>query len=213
MTTVPVTVAIPTHPGRGDASDPRSLLGQAVASVYAQTAAPAGGLSLAIDLDGEGAAVTRQQALDLVKTPWVAFLDSDDMFMPEHVEKLYGFAMDTGADYVYAWYKVMDHLGNVLEYDPVFPPGHYLDPWDPANPRQTTITVLVRTSLAREVGFVTAGPDGTIDGQRAGEDWDFTLGCNRLGRIEHLVDHTWWWRHHGGNTSGMPGQGDTRWLH
>lgn len=212
MIRVPVTVAVPTHPGRGDASNPSSLLGQAVGSVRAQTVEPIGGLSLAMDLGGRGAAVTRQEALDAVHTPWVAFLDSDDMFMPEHLAKLYDFAQDTGADYVYSWYYVLDYAGNELRHDPVFPSTHYTEPWDPANPRQTTITVLVRTDLAKEVGFVTAGPDGTIDGQRAGEDWAFTLGCNRLGRIEHLVDHSWLWRHHSHNTSGIPGQGDARWI-
>lgn len=209
----PITVAIPTHPGRGDVMDPRSLLGQAVNSVFAQTWRPTGGISLAMDLDGKGAAVTRQEALNAVGTEWVAFLDSDDMFMPRHLEKLYNFAQDTDADYVYAWYKIIDQLGNELHYDPVFPPGHYLDPWDPQVPRQTTITILVRTELAKEVGFVTQGADAVMpDGNRAGEDYAFTLGCNRLGRIEHLVDHTWWWRHGDHNTSGLPGRGDARWI-
>lgn len=201
-----ITACIPTHPGRGDVSDPGSLLARAVASVRAQTL-PAR-LSIAVDTDREGAARTRQRALDAVETPWTAFLDSDDEFMPEHLERLARHAEETGADYVYSWYWIKDPQGNILYYDPVFPPGHYLDPWDPAAPRQTTITVLVRTALAKAVGFVPPTPGETVAGQVAGEDWNFTLGCNRLGRIAHLVDHTWYWHHHGANTSGLPGQGD-----
>jgi glycosyltransferase involved in cell wall biosynthesis len=201
-----ITVVVPSHPARGDADDPQSLLGQAVASCFKQTLRAR--LIITMDRDREGAAVTRQRGLDLVTTPWTAFLDSDDMFMPEHLEALAGHAEETGADYVYSWFKVLTGDGQILEYDPVFPPGHYLDPWDPAAPRQTTITVLVRTELAKRVGFVTAPEGGEVAGQRAGEDWDFTLGCNRLGRISHLVQKTWWWRHHGLNSSGMPGHGD-----
>ena len=73
---------------------------------------------------------------------------------------------------------------------------------------------MVRTELAQEVGFLWTDDGSEVAGQRAGEDWRFTVECNRLGKISHLVDKTWFWRHHGfgqpgvaGNTSGM----GTRW--
>jgi glycosyltransferase involved in cell wall biosynthesis len=201
-----ITVVIPTHPARGDVLDPGSLVGRAVDSVRRQTL-PAR-FTVTMDDARQGAAVTRQRGLDLVETPWTAFLDSDDFFMPEHLEALAGHAEDTGADYNYSWYKILTPTGVVLEHDPVFPPGHYLDPWDPADPRQTTITVLVRTELAKEVGFVAPTPGELVDGLTLGEDYRFTLGCNERGKISHLVQKTWYWAHHGLNSSGIPGQGD-----
>lgn len=197
MTSTKVTVAIPSIPPR------KRLLHRALDSVLLQTRA-VDAISVAVDNDRRGAGVTRQRALVAVDTDWVAFLDDDDEFLPYHLEKLLHHQAETGADYVYSWYKVAVN-GRIIEDDPVFPPGHYLNPWDDANPRQTTITTLVRTELALAVGFVPP-PDGkTIDGQAWGEDWQFTLGCLAAGaKISHLVEKTWLWHHDSGNTSGRP---------
>lgn len=190
-----ITVVTPSIPPRAE------QLQRALRSVALQTL-PAAAVSIAVDLDREGAAVTRQRALDAVRTPWLAFLDDDDELMPHHLETLWRHAEEAGADYVFSWFKVVVG-GRVLEHDPVFPPTHFTAPWDRANPRQTTITVLVRTDLAKEAGFVRPNDGATVDGLPWGEDWTFTLRCNELGTISHVVQHTWLW-HHGGNTSGRP---------
>ncbi len=196
-----ITVVIPSIPVRGQ------LLTRAVRSVARQTLRPYG-LAVAIDVDREGAPRTRQRALDTVQTHWVAFLDDDDEFMPQHLDHLLSFALDGGFDYAYSWFRVVLAGGVITDHDPVFPVTHYTTPWDPANPRQTTVTTLVRTDLAKEVGFVSpASDEALIEGQRAGEDWDFTLGCNEKGKIGHLIEKTWLWHHDSGNTSGLP----TRW--
>lgn len=192
-----ITVAIPSIPPR------RDLLRRAVDSVSSQTLQPEA-LVIAYDNHRQGAPKTRQRALDQVKTTWTAFLDDDDEFMPHHLETLWNHAMNTGADYVFSWYRVMVD-GTAYVHDPVFPPTHFSEPWDPTNPRQTTITVLVKTELAQRVGFVE--PERgliTSDGQHWGEDWTFTLGCNRLGTISHVAEHTWYWHHDSKNTSGRP---------
>lgn len=183
-----ITVAIPSHPARSN-----GLLQRALTSVLCQTWTPAG-ISLAIDTLREGAPATRQRALDGVTTPWVAFLDSDDAFDPDHLESLAACANETGADYVYSyWHTAPDVL------------GHFGKPFDPANPTETTITILVRTELAKEVGFK-AMPDRY---ENTGEDFQLVLGCVALGaKIVHLPKRTWLWNHHSGNTSGMPTKGD-----
>lgn len=193
-----VTIVIPSIPPRA------LLLRRAVESVLNQTWYHVAGISIAVDTEREGAGPTRQRALDGISTPWVAFLDDDDEFLPHHIEALMQHALETGCDYAYSWFKIVSN-GHVLDTDPVFPPGHYLNPWDDANPRQTTVTTLVRTELAKQVRFVPP-PDGeTIDGQRYGEDWQFTLGCLAAGaKISHLVEKTWLWHHDSGNTSGRP---------
>lgn len=198
MTSNDVTVVIPSIPPRA------RLLRRAVYSVLNQTL-PAAGISIALDLRKEGAGPTRQRALDGVTTPWVAFLDDDDEFLPLHLELLLDHALQTGATYAYSWFKVVRPDGVIIENDPVFPPGHYLNPWDDANPRQTTVTTLVRTELAKQVRFIPPEGEDTIDGQRWGEDWQFTLGCLAVGaKISHLVAKTWLWHHDSGNTSGRP---------
>lgn len=189
-----ITVAIPSIPPR------RKMLQNAVRSVMNQTL-PAAALSIAVDVDQQGAPATRQRALDAVKTEWVAFLDDDDMFKSNHLEALYGHAIETGADFVYSWFWVPGGS------DP-FPSTHFTNPFDPENPIETTITVLVRTELAQAVGFE---PLNRGHGQNTGEDRFFTLGCLARGaHISHLVEKTWYWIHHGGNTSGLTTKGD--WL-
>src|SRR3546814_12327403 len=84
-------------------------------------------------------------------------------------------------------------------------------PWDDLAPHQTTITILVLTGLARQVGFTDVAPDapGAPDGNRGGEDWHFTLGCVAAGaQIVHLPRRSWTWHHTGQNTSGCPDRGD-----
>jgi glycosyltransferase involved in cell wall biosynthesis len=187
-----ITVCIPSIPSRA------LLLGRAIRSVGLQTR-PAEAISVAIDTQRQGAPATRQRALDAVNTEWVAFLDDDDAFKNIHLEHLYAHAMETGADFVYSWFEVP---GGV---DP-FPDTHFTNPWDPDEPIETTITTLVRTELAKEVGFQ-ALDRGQVN---TGEDRFFTLGCLKApALISHLVEKTWWWFHHEGNTSGLPTKGDS----
>lgn len=187
-----ITVVIPSIPSR------HLLLTQAVRSVTQQTL-PASAISIAIDVSRDGAPDTRQRALKAVQTEWVAFLDDDDWFYPQHLKHLYDHAVETGADFVYSWFDV---IGGT---DP-FPSTHFTNPFNPEDPIETTITTLVRTGLAKEVGFK-ALDRGQIN---TGEDRYFTLECLRQGAlISHLVEKTWAWRHHGGNTSGLPTKGDS----
>ncbi len=192
-----MTVVVPFHTAR----ESNGMLQRAVDSVQAQTYPT--GLVLAKDVHGMGAAVTRSHGLALVDTEWTAFLDSDDFLDPDHIEHLVACAQDTGADYVYPWFRVQGGS------DPF--PMFFARPWDDAAPHQTTITVLVRTGLAQSVGFGAVPEDSPLapDGNRGGEDWHFTLNCLAAGaQIVHLPRRSWTWVHHGANTSGTPGRGD-----
>ncbi|WP_018502972.1 glycosyltransferase family 2 protein [Parafrankia discariae] len=181
-----VTAIIPSIPPRA------GMLVRAVASVTAQTAPPAA-LSIAIDTQREGAPATRDRALRAARTTWVATLDDDDEWMPQHLERLLDCAEETGADFVYSWYQ--------LEPPGRDPLPHFGKPFDPANPILTTIVTLVRTELAQQVGYLKCTPDEVF----MQEDWMFVLGCVAAGaKIVHLPEHTWTWHHHGGNTSGRP---------
>jgi glycosyltransferase involved in cell wall biosynthesis len=204
-----ISVITPVHPTRLK----NGLFAECLQSIHHQTLLP-DAHCVAIDVDGEGAAATRQKALMQARTDWVAMLDSDDMFLPKHLERMLRFATETGATFVYSWFKILQDFGGgnrrVLEEDPIFPATHYLNPWDPENPIETTITTLVRTDLAQAVGFK-ALDRGEVN---SGEDRYFTLGCQAAGgKIGHLRRKTWLWRHRTidgvmMNTSGLPTRGD-----
>lgn len=193
-----ITVAIPGIP-------PRSwMLARALTSVANQMASPAA-ISVAIDVNREGAPFTRDRALAAVNTGWVAFLDDDDLLFPQHLSACMMHAEATGADLVYPWFDVLHGT------DPF--PQFFGTPWDNDHPHQVPVTFLARTDLIRDVGGFSHGfdpgmgsdPGVDIQGNRAGEDYQLILRVVASGaRIVHLPQRTWQWDHHGGNTSGLP---------
>jgi hypothetical protein len=192
---VNVTVAVPSIPPRV------KMLRRAIASVLTQTL-PAAGISVAVDTGREGAPATRDRALRGVRTDWTAFLDDDDVFLPHHLEVLCQAAEETGADYVFSYFTIIDAAGNESAFDPL---GHFGRPFNPDDPHQTTITTLVRTELAQQVGFRVPPEGALIHGQRYGEDFQFTVECVKAGaKVVHVPQKTWLWTHHVGNTSGLP---------
>lgn len=195
-----ISVVTPAHPARVR----NGMLKAAMQSVADQILLP-DAICIAIDNDAEGAAPTRDRALRMARTDWVAFLDSDDRFLPKHLYWMLGHALETGADFVYSWFKLQLQDGRVIDDDLIFPPTHYLNDFDPQNPIETTITTFVRTELAQQVGMV-ALDRGEVN---SGEDRRFTIECLAAGaKISHLKRKSWIWAHHGMNTSGLPTKGD-----
>ncbi len=196
-----ITVAIPSLPARGP------MLVKALRSVARQQLSAAA-VSVALDVSRAGAPATRQRALDAVQTEYVAFLDDDDMLKPEHLRLLWEHMQETGASMVYSWF---DMVGGT---DPFAKSGHEFSQFDPTNPTETTVTTLMRTELAKEVGFhrLDRGHD-----TNTGEDFGMVLGVIAAGgKISHLIGHrTWYYIVHGdgrthGNTSGLPTKGDAQ---
>jgi hypothetical protein len=197
-----IAVITPTIPTR------RPFLLRALRSVGEQTL-PAYAVSIANDVARLGAPMTRQRALEGVgpDVEWIAPLDDDDEFMPMHLQALHDHAVQTGADYVYSWFEVVGPGGvSYGDFDPVFPPTHFSNPFDPAEPVETTVTILIRADLLRQVGYVQLHrPAEYAAGASTGEDRNLTLRCVEAGaKISHLVQRTWRWHHHGKNTSGRP---------
>lgn len=188
-----ISACIAAHPARFR----NGMLARALASVAAQTLAPAA-VHVVNDIDRHGAGWTRRTLLDHVDTQWVAWLDSDDEWMPEHLEKLHRVAVDTDSVYVFSWF----HGGDPL--------GHFGLPFNPCTPHHTTMNVLVRTDIAKEVGFPDSAP-----GRFSNEDWAHITGvaklcCERGLKMTHLAERTWTYHQQGQNSCGQPGQGDAR---
>lgn len=193
-----ITVVIPTHPARISNGMTKRAVGSALMQSH-----PASCIIVEQDLTKAGAPVTRNRGLQKVTTPWVAFLDSDDQFKKNHLETLVRGAEETGADYLYTWFEPIGFMADPL--------GHFGKVFDHENPTQTTITTLVRTELAQQVGFREPPKDARINGERYGEDFQFTVECIVAGaKIVHIPQRTWLWNCHGGNTSGVATSGDAR---
>jgi glycosyltransferase involved in cell wall biosynthesis len=182
-----ITVAIPTITTR------KPLLGRALASVFNQTLLP-DSVAVAVDIDHDGVWVTRARAATMADTPWVAFLDDDDEFLPQHLERLLACAVAEQADLVYSCFETVPSGRDVLGLC-----GHPFNPKHP--PTTVTGTVLVTRTIATLVKY---GPPG--EGWRNAQDDHFLLhGALALGaKVVHLPEVTWLYHHHGVHTSGQP---------
>lgn len=204
LTTAPIiedlSVVITTIPIRKD------RLQTAIDSVNRQTYLPVD-IIIQEDTEKKGAPANRDAGLAKVTTKYVAFLDDDDYFYPNHLELLYNAAVDQDADIVYSWFDVEGGT------DPF--PQNFGKPWDPENPVQTTVTTLCRTEAVRAAGgySTTIGLNDEqlatyAQGNTIGEDMRMVLSANAQGaKIVHVPERTWAYVHHAKNTSGMP----TRW--
>lgn len=196
-----VTMVMPIHPPRW-----KTTMRRALRSVFAQTM-PVAAMSIATDLRGEGAGPMRNRALADVRTEWVAFLDSDDEWHPNHVADLLECAARFDADVVYSVCRVVHSEAGELPMDhPGFEDwGRPGQPFDADLLRERSylpVTSLVRTELAQKSSFVP--PDGSHY-----DDWGFYLGLLDQGAtFVHLPRITWTWHHGPHNTSGDPTKGD-----
>lgn len=181
-----ITVAIAHIPTRMDE------LHRAMESVNAQTHPPEF-IVVEPDHARTGGAATKNRALARVKTDWVAFLDDDDEFMPQHLSLLATEALMSDADVVYSWPLMCG--GN----DPR--PDMFGKPFDADELRRGSYlhtTILVRTDLAQRVGGFQCLPGSDYD------DHGFHLALLDAGALfVHVPERTWIW-HIGGNTSGRP---------
>lgn len=210
VSTAGITVCIPSIPPRGALFD-RALTSVHTALTELHKIGVPGDISVEIDHWRDGAAKVRDRAMAWARTEWVAFLDDDDEMDPNHLVALWTAAQETKADYLWSRFRVCLQIGaNVELRDGPSPLGRgTFEQWNDEQPAQTTVTTMVRTELAKSVGGFRGhepfSKGDTINGQRAGEDWLFTLACRAAGgKFHHVPQVTWTWHHHDKNTSGLP---------
>lgn len=196
-----ITVLIAAHPARLR----NGMLTNALASVAAQTKQPEA-VVVVNDCDRKGAGATRRTLLSFVKTEWIAWIDSDDEWLPEHLEKLYRVAVETDSVYVFSYFHGADPFTDGGKA----PDGHLGRPFNVCDPHHTTMAILERTDIALEAGF-----DDSQPGPFSNEDWGHIsrfckIACERGLKVTHLPERTWIWRQQGQNSSGQPNQGDAR---
>ncbi len=187
-----ITVIIATIPSRA------ALLDRALDSVHEQTMQAADVL-VQVDVNREGAAATRNRALEAVETEWVAFLDDDDRWYPNHLRLCARAARLNNADVVYPGYDVDGGTDPVGCFGVPFDGGLLL------RRNFIPVTALARTALVREAGGFQPHPDEHGD---PCEDWGLWLAMHRQGaRFFHLPQKTWQWNLAPGSTRGRPDRG------
>jgi hypothetical protein len=197
-----IAAIIPTIPGRA------RLLDRARRSVHAQER-PVD--EIVVEWDGErtGAAATRNRALQWATSDWVAFLDDDDYWYPNHLRLCEATAERTGADLVYPWFDLPLGVPNPLATTGYrYPLGVPFDDdareWFLTMGTWIPVTVLARRELILEAGgFVAPGTEGNpLDCCE-----DYALFKNLLlrgARFAHCPAVTWFCDQHGANTGGRP---------
>lgn len=197
MTSFPrdVTALIPHIPVRPNG------LAAAIKSVAVQTQRVTA-IAVEVDLERTGSAATRNRALARVDTSWVAFLDDDDIWYPDHVDELLITAERTGADVVYPGCDVVNPaLGGKIPLREEW--GRFMQPFSAELLRQRSyipVTSLVRSELACTARF---GPPAGVDTPY--DDWGFYVRLLDAGaKFVHLPKITWLWHHNDKNTSGQP---------
>lgn len=177
-----VTVITPTIPGRFE------LLHEAMESVRRQTLH---GVEHAILLDahGDGPANTRNAMLEMCTTPYVAFLDDDDLLDPDHLIVLLRRLEGSEAGVAYSWPRVVGaHRVDVPR------PKRTQETWKLmlAGRNVIPVTVLARTDAIR------AG--GCFRSEDRYEDYELWMRLHRLGwRFALEPRETWTYRMLGEN--------------
>jgi hypothetical protein len=202
VSTHDITVCIATIPPRA------SQLRRALASVAIQTLQPAA-IIVEYDHGHAGAAATKNAAARRASTPWLAFLDDDDQFMPHHLETLHkaarvSYALATPADVVYSIPEVPQ---SPTKRDPN---GRYGVPFDPDELRRRSYiqtTSLIRADLFHEAGGFQLPMRYQADGSSCPyDDWGLWLAMLDLGaRFLHVPEVTFIWNHWGRGAPGVPG--------
>lgn len=93
-----------------------------------------------------GAAVTRNNCLDNASGDYIAFLDSDDLWSKEKLEKQLSFAEKNQIDYTYHNYNTVDSDGNVLKEQSIAPSVHQYDLYK-FNPFATSSIMINRSTI------------------------------------------------------------------
>lgn len=99
-----------------------------------------------------GVSKTRNRGLSLAKGDYIAFLDGDDVWAEDKLEKQLKTLHETGADFSYTSYSIIDKNGNRLRPDYCVPPAIDYNGLLKENVIGCS-TVMMSASIAKEYSF------------------------------------------------------------
>lgn len=204
-----VSVVIPTIPPR------KELLERAMASVAAQTRFPEETI-VQIDREGMGAGPTRNLGWRRASSEYVAFLDDDDEFLPNHLEECLKAARREKADVVYPWFE---HVGwpewTKARPDPlavmhhgrlVHPLGVKFGPEQAHHMRSHAFipaTIVVKRDVLEAVGGYPHHDSEEYERYNRCEDWALLIRLLDIhAKFVHVPKRTWR-LHHGAGIGGQ----------
>ncbi|MED4600756.1 glycosyltransferase family 2 protein [Paenibacillus validus] len=105
--------------------------------------------------ENSGAAVARNRALENAKGKYIAFLDADDMWKPNKIEKQLNFMIENKAGFSFTGYEILKENGNkVIKVPSKLNYSQFMK-----NTIIGTLTVMVNTDIVGEVRLVNVKKD------------------------------------------------------
>ena len=84
-------------------------------SIVGQIAETDGRISFHQLAKNSGPGVARNQAVEMSGGRYIAFLDSDDLWLPDKLEKQIGFMQASGQPFTFSFYDCIDESGNPID--------------------------------------------------------------------------------------------------
>jgi glycosyltransferase involved in cell wall biosynthesis len=122
-----------------------------------------------------GVAAARNMGAHLAQSPWLAFLDDDDWWAPDHLRRLLSVALASGAGFAYTGRWNVNLTTGAVALSPAFPSEGLATRLLHENAVGTPSGVIVRRSLYLEVG----GCDPSL---AAMADWDLWIRLAQAAR-------------------------------
>lgn len=102
-----------------------------------------------------GAAIARNEALEKAQGKYIAFLDADDMWKPEKLEKQLNFMMENRIGFSFTGYEILREGGNKI----IKPPQKLNYSQFMKNTIIGTLTVMINTDIVGEIRLVNVKKD------------------------------------------------------
>jgi glycosyltransferase involved in cell wall biosynthesis len=148
--------------------------------------------------ENQGAASARNLGIHHSKGDYIALLDSDDVWMPDKLEKQMKIMSANELDLVYCGGESLNQNGPQRRYTPIYWGNCYQ--YFVKNPTKAVVVIgcsgaLFRKSILDRSGYFDQGFVG------AAEDWDFFRRFSRYGLIGFSEENLVKYRHHSNSIS------------